>query len=209
MSLAQWISLVLVCALGAAMPGPSLAVVLQNTLRGGFTQGVVTAVAHALGVGVYALLTVTGLAVLMLATPTLFGLIKIAGALFLIYMGLKVLLAASGPIVDEQPPAQASRKSAREGFLIAFLNPKLLIFFTALFSQFLHADLDWLQKGILVATVTVVDGLWYCLVALLLSHGFVRQRFTQHSLWLQRIFAAVLILVGLRLVFQALVDTLL
>ncbi|WP_019528233.1 LysE family translocator [Dasania marina] len=204
MTLTQWSSLLLVCALGAAMPGPSLAVVVQNTLRGGFSQGAVTALFHALGVGVYALLTVTGLAVLMLAMPTVFWLIKIAGALYLIYLGFNVLRAANSPQSGEQPRQQATVSSAREGFFIAFLNPKLLIFFTALFSQFLHADLTWLHKGILVATVTVVDGLWYCLVALLSSQGFMQQRFAEHTVWLQRLFAAVLVLVGLRLIFFSL-----
>lgn len=194
----EWLSLALVCFLGAAMPGPSLAVVIQATARGGFEQGAIAWVSHAAGVAIYAVLTVTGLAVVMVAVPKLFILLQIAGALFLIYLAIKTLMNHPAPAA-EQDSGQRATQSARDGFLMAFLNPKLLIFFTALFSQFIHAGLAWTDKGIMVATVFVIDGLWYCLVAFLLSRGFVQQRFSNCKSWLQRIFAVLLILVAGRL----------
>lgn len=199
MGLTEWLSILLICGLGAAMPGPSLAVVIQNTLRGGFAQGVVTSVAHALGVAVYAVLTVTGLALVLEAVPTVFWLLQVAGALFLIYLGLKTAFAKSVLAVDERP--QTGVKSAWDGFLIAFLNPKLFIFFTALFSQFVSLDSSWGEKTIMVATASVVDGLWYCLVALLISRGQRINIFSGgQSVYLQRFFAVLLIGLGLRLI---------
>jgi threonine efflux protein len=199
MEFSLWLSLLLVCALGAAMPGPSLAVVAQNTIRGGFGQGVVTSLAHALAVGVYALLTVTGLAVILKTLPTVFWAVQLAGALFLIYLGLKTWLAKPAA-AGQESTEQSGKKSAWDGFLIAFLNPKLFIFFTALFSQFVDVESSWLVKAVMVATATLTDGLWYCLVAFLLTRGQLAQGFANNAVGLQRVFALILMALGLRLV---------
>ena len=198
MLLLDWLSLALLCFLGAAMPGPSLAVVIQATARGGFVQGAIAALSHALGVGIYAVFTVTGLAMIMMTVPGLFMFIQIAGALFLIYLSLKTLLNEARQEAS-QANSQQSRQSAVKGFLIAFLNPKLLIFFTALFSQFIHAGLGLAEKSIMVLTVLLIDGLWYCLVAWLMSRSLVQQKFSSSQIWLERIFSAALMFVGCRL----------
>ena len=198
MELAQWLSVLLVCVLGAAMPGPSLAVVMQNTWRGGLGQGVVTAVAHALGVALYAVLTVTGLVLVLVTVPRLFGLLQLAGAIFLIYLGIKTALSKPDSAHEVSP--QSGIKSAWDGFLIAFLNPKLFIFFTALFSQFVNVETSWVEKVILVLTASLADGLWYCLVALLLTKGRQIKSVSWRPVYLQWFFSVVLIAVGLRLV---------
>lgn len=201
MELTHWLSLLTICVLGATMPGPSLAVVVQNTLRGGAKQGVVTALSHACGVGIYALLTAMGLAVLIKASPTLFVVIQVAGALFLIYLGLRALIG--GPKAEQQElPIQTTRQSLSGGFLTAFLNPKLAIFFTALFSQFVHESSTWLEKGVMVATTVGVDAGWYCLVAFLLTRGVIKKRFSGGSKWIEKIFGVVLVALGLRLIIN-------
>ena len=58
MESAAWISIASICAVGAMSPGPSLAVVVRNTITGGRLQGVLTGIGHALGVGIYALVAV-------------------------------------------------------------------------------------------------------------------------------------------------------
>ena len=73
----HWISLFSICLLGAMSPGPSLAVVLNSTLGGGQRAGYLTALAHGVGVGLYGLLTVTGLAVLITRSPTVFLIIQV------------------------------------------------------------------------------------------------------------------------------------
>src|SRR6056297_690961 len=71
MPLSLWFSLAAVCAMGAMSPGPSLALVLRHTLGGGRLPGIAAALAHALGVGFYALLTVWGLGALIVRFPLL------------------------------------------------------------------------------------------------------------------------------------------
>ncbi|MDZ7809028.1 MAG: LysE family transporter [Arhodomonas sp.] len=81
MSLTAWFSLAAVCAVGAVSPGPSLAVVVRHSVRGSRTHGVAAALAHAVGIGVYALLTTLGLAAVVTADPLVWTrLIALAGA---------------------------------------------------------------------------------------------------------------------------------
>ena len=86
MPFSLWLSLAAVCAMGAMSPGPSLALVLRHTLGGGRLPGVSAALAHALGVGLYALLTVWGLGALIVRFPMLFQAITWAGAAYLAWL---------------------------------------------------------------------------------------------------------------------------
>jgi threonine/homoserine/homoserine lactone efflux protein len=87
-----------------------------------------------------------------------------------------------------------------DGALISFLNPKLAIFFIALFSQFLIKDGSMADHGIMVGTVTVVDGLWYTIVAVVLSHGRIFSALQRRSQLVNRLTGGVLILLALRVV---------
>ncbi len=172
MELSAWFSLATICLLGAITPGPSLAIVLKHTISNGRAYGVATGIAHGLGVALYAVLTVLGMAILIKETPWLFNIIKYAGALFLLWLAFKAFTAKSSLGKIEQKAEKTSiKQSAVEGFLIAFLNPKLAIFFLALFSQFITPTDTVDHKVIMVLTVGGIDALWYTLIALVLSHS--------------------------------------
>ena len=93
MTITTWLSLVAICCLGAMSPGPSLAVVLRHTISNGRTHGIVTAVSHAAGVALWALLTIWGLALLVVEWPLVYRLLTYAGAGYLMWMGIKALRA--------------------------------------------------------------------------------------------------------------------
>lgn len=72
MALSLWFSLALVCMMGAMSPGPSLAVVLKHSLNGGMKNGMLAALSHGFGVGLYAAASLLGLGALMLQFPTVY-----------------------------------------------------------------------------------------------------------------------------------------
>ena len=203
MDLGQWLSLASICLLGAMSPGPSLAVVINAALRGGHNAGIIAALTHGIATGLYGVLTVTGLAVLIASSPTVFLLFQIAGGLYLIYLGVKSLRSeGAGPLTEQQD--QDARGAAVSGFLVAFLNPKLAIFMVALFAQFLRPEAPILEKGIMAFTVGAVDGAWYCLMALLVSHPLFFDRLQQNSRNIDRVFGLILIVLALTVLFRAL-----
>lgn len=172
MEFTTWLALAAICLMGAISPGPSLALIIRNTVQGGRLHGVATGLGHGVGVGVYALITALGLALLITRTPWLFQAIQYGGALFLAWLGLKALLAkASSQLEAETAHAPRGQRGALEGLAVSFLNPQLAIFFVALFSQFVHQDTGWREGILMMLTAGGIDALWYSLVALLLSHG--------------------------------------
>lgn len=151
--------------LGAMSPGPSLAVVARASIKGGRGAGLRSAVGHGVGFGLYALAVVFGLASLMAQQPTLFALLQWLGAALLIYLGVRSLRAA--PQTDTEATSQPGGFVV--GFLTAFLNPKIALFFVAVFAAVLQPDMTFATQIGIAAMGWAIDTGWYAIVALALS----------------------------------------
>lgn len=197
MPLSLWMSLAAICAMGAMSPGPSLALVLRHTLGGGRAPGIAAALSHAMGVGFYALLTVWGLGTLIVRFPALFQVITWVGAGYLAWLGIQALRAARGGPLSAAAAATTQRQALREGLLVALGNPKLILFFIALLSQFVTPEMGLAAKAIIVATAMLIDGGWYVLVAVSLSHSRVLPWLQARAHWIHR--ATGVLLLGLAL----------
>ncbi len=204
MELHLWLSLVVICLLGALSPGPSLAVVIKNTLSGGQKQGYATAISHGLGVALYAAITATGIGIIIAQSPLVYTIIQYSGAAFLVYLGVKSLLAkkTNNSITDEHQTSGTKVNGWRDGFLIAFLNPKLAIFFLALFSQFVDENATWQQNLIMTATVGIIDAMWYCLVTFGISRGTIINKLKANSHIVDKVAGSFLILLAARVVIN-------
>src|SRR5690554_5246309 len=129
MALTAWLTLFGICLAGAMSPGPSLAVVLRETARGGPRGGLACALAHGAGVGLYALATVAGLSLLLLRLPLLAGFLQAAGAGYLIWLGWGAWKhAGSARTTGTSGDAPPLWRAAGNGLMIAVLNPKLALF---------------------------------------------------------------------------------
>lgn len=199
MSLMLWLSLLLICVLGAMSPGPSLAVVLRQTVSNSRGHGIAAGCAHALGVGLWAAMTVWGLALLVSRHELAYQLITWAGAAYLVWLGIGALRHAGTPDIQAQKAGHESLLSAaRSGLLISLLNPKLAVFFTALFSQFVSADQIWQDQVLMVLTATIVDGAWYSLVAVLFSQPRLLAWLRRHLKRVEQLTGVVLIGLAVR-----------
>ena len=188
--------LAIVCASGAISPGPSLAVVIRNTIKGGRSQGIMTGLGHGLGLTIYAYIAVKGLSSMLIGNQTLFVLVQIAGSFWLIWIGYNMILFSSKVYSDYHK--KSGRNGLVEGFMISFLNPKILVFFVAVFSQFIHEELSNTDRTIIVIVAGVIDTFWYVLVAMLLAGTKLIDQLKENSVWIDRLTGALLI--GLSLV---------
>lgn len=202
MTLELWLSLVVICILGALSPGPSLALVVRNTMLGGHKPGFATAISHGVGVGLYAAIAVTGIGLVIVQSPLIFQIIQYAGAAFLLYLAFNALKSTGSNIElgVTQDQQQKHINGWRDGFLLAFLNPKLAIFFLALFSQFVDVNASTSHKLIMIITVGGLDALWYSLVVFGLSRGTVLSKLKANSHIIDRFTGVVLILLAVRVV---------
>ena len=175
MELGAWVALATVFALGAVSPGPSLAVVIRNTVTGGRSQGIATGLGHGLGFGIYAFLAAAGIATALSTNMHVEQALKWGGAVLLLWLGTSFLrhaLAEKDTILDSERKYTSSGKIGFfQGFSIALLNPKIMAWMLALYAPFIEADLHMrtlIGMGLLGMTI---DGAWYVTVAMTLATG--------------------------------------
>ena len=191
-----------VCAMGAISPGPSLAVVLRNTISGGRTQGIMTGIGHGIGLGLYAFIAVMGLSSLLLANKQIFNLIQWAGALFLIWLAFNMINYRPSDISNEN--GGNWRRSFLEGFMIAFLNPKILVFMAAVFSQFINPNISNIGHFIMAIMAGVIDTIWYVLVATVLAGTPIINKLRANTGLVDRSIGIVMLVLALFLIIKKL-----
>lgn len=198
MTMTAWLALATICVLGAMSPGPSLALMIRNTVFGGAKFGLATAFGHSIGVAVYAAITAMGLGVVVSQTPWLFALIKYTGAGFLLFQAIRVLRNSSqntknGSVNGGSNRPESCAAGFSDGFLLAFLNPKLAIFFLALFSQFLSADQGVTDHLIMVLTAGAIEFSWYTVVVLGIAGTGLIGVLQRNGVWIDRVSAVAFI----------------
>ena len=172
---AAWAALATVFTLGAISPGPSLAVVLRNTMAGGRSQGISTGIGHGIGFGIYAFLAALGIATALSANEDVEQFLRVGGVLILLWLGVIFLRhAMAGPRQandHDESHGLSDRVGFVQGFSIALLNPKIMAWMLALYAPFIEADSSLetlIGMGILGM---FIDGTWYVTVATVLTVG--------------------------------------
>ena len=181
--------------LGAISPGPSVMVVIRNTIVGGRSQGVACAIGHGIGFGIYAGSAVFGLIVLLENAPDAFLILQLIGVGLLIWYGF--LMWNDDVDLDDHSSIEESkirRQGFMEGFSIAFFNPKIALFLVAILAQVLEPGMGMGTKLAIGLLGMSIDMGWYLIVALALtgtgavdwlrSRGQVIYRVTAVALWL-------------------------
>lgn len=185
-----WLLLVLTLFAGAASPGPSLALVMRTALSHGRLAGILVAVAHGFGVGLYALIVALGIASILFQFAWAMTAVQLMGVLFIAYLGssmirsgLKTLWKSQGTAEEILKPSDSTTAliHLRDGFLIVFFNPKIIVFFLAVFSQFLSEGQSTPTQVAAAAVAGVLDAVWYALVAILVSTGQVARRLRDYA----------------------------
>lgn len=203
MDTSSWLQLFGVCLAGAMSPGPSLGLVVHNSLIRGRLCGISTSIGHGIGISLWALFTAVGVAELVTNASGWWVGIQISGAMVLAYIGARTLLGSGRLLSDAYPVAQESSrtamKAALEGFLISILNPKIAVFFLAIFSQFAGSDSDWSEVGLMGLSAGLIDGLWYVSVAVAITGGKVSEMVRSRQTLILRFSGFVLLLVALNL----------
>ncbi len=204
----KWLALVGLQSVAAVSPGPAFILQVKSTLTHGRTYGLYTALGLAIGVAVYAFAVMAGLAVILASSEWVLISLRYAGAAYLIYIGFKGLSSKAKPSpslkdVEMGLNLQISNSQKFQAFKTALitqlLNPKALIYFTAVFAQFVTAGSPLWLLLVYGLTVTIVELLWWIVLAFILTHDRVKARFTKLSHWIERVCGGLLMALGVRL----------
>jgi threonine/homoserine/homoserine lactone efflux protein len=176
-------------------PGQDTALTIRNSLLGGRRAGIFTALGVSSGQAVWALATSAGIAALIVAFEPAFIALKLAGAAFLVYLGIYALLGAIHG--QKAEPRSARRHSSfRQGVLSNLGNPKMAVFFTSLLPQFGSSFAALLVLGLVFCTMTLV---WLTAYAFAVAKaGDVLRRPAIRRAF-DAVLGAVLVALGLRL----------
>ena len=205
MSLIIFLKIFFVCLLGAMSPGPSMVVVINNAIFKNRYHGILTSLGHGIGIGIYALFAVLGIGLVIKTNLFVFSVIKIISIIFLIYLGFKS--------ITNQDKLDFDKKDLRDGITsffqglsISLLNPKIFIWFVAIYSQFMSIENDIILNTYLILTAGIVDATWYIILTLLVTSSVALKFIKSKSFLLQTFVGYVFILIGLLLLTQFLLE---
>ncbi|MBV6657874.1 MAG: LysE family transporter [Devosiaceae bacterium] len=201
MTLETWTLYVATVLALMSTPGPSQLLMLSNSGAHGFRRALATAAGDLTANALQMLAAGLGLAALIAASGAALSVIKWAGVAYLVWLGVRMIRRASA--ADPALLGQRSQVSLKslwlQGFLTSAANPKAVVFFAALFPQFISADAPfWPQFLILSATYIVIDG------AFLSGYGFsaswIASRFKGAArAWIERLGGGFMIVAALLL----------
>jgi threonine/homoserine/homoserine lactone efflux protein len=181
-------------------PGPATAMVVRSAARGGRREAFVCTAGNSLGVLAWGVLAAAGLAAVVATSAMVFTVVKLAGAVVLIALGVQSLRGRHAPAPRRGP---SSGRALRDGVITSISNPKLAVFYVALFPQFVPAGAPVLGSALLMATTIVaVDLVWYSAIAYAVARA--RRAFVDGP-WarrVERVTGAVLIGLGVRLALE-------
>ncbi len=169
MTLETWLAFVAASSVLLVIPGPTILLVVSYALGQGWRAALPTAIGVALGDFTAMTLSMLGIGALLAASATLFTILKLAGAAYLIWLGVKLWRA--GGTLDAQPITEVTRpgRMVAHAWLVTALNPKSITFFVAFLPQFLdHSESFWTQMLVFEATFLVLaflNALGYGLIA--------------------------------------------
>ena len=198
MTLIAFAQVFVVCLLGAMSPGPSMAVVINNAIFKGRYNGILTSIGHGIGITVYATFAVLGLGLIINTNIFIFNSLKILSIIFLIFIGVKSILNKEKLHLDKKD-LKENAISFLQGFSISILNPKILIWFIAIYSQFMSVDNQLIFNFYLISIAGIVDACWYIILTLAVTTASALNFFNKKIGMIQKVQGYFFVTLGLGL----------
>jgi threonine/homoserine/homoserine lactone efflux protein len=200
MPLDIWTLYVTTVLLLMSTPGPSQLLMLSNSATHGFSRSLSTAAGDLSANALQMLAAGLGLAAILTTSATALAVVKWAGVLYLLWLGLRMVgKAGTRAAAPESAPAASLRTLWLQGFITSAANPKAVVFFAALFPQFIQGDAPfWPQFMILSLTYIVMDGLFLSVYGF--GASWLAKRITGPAkAWIDRIGGGFMILAAMLL----------
>ncbi|SDL25417.1 LysE family translocator [Streptomyces indicus] len=197
----ELIAVAVITALAVISPGADFAMVVRNSYLHGRTTGLFSAAGVAAGVLVHVTYTMLGVGLLIASSTALFTAIKLIGAAYLVYVGIKTFRAKPVELDLERPTALSPFGALRSGFLTNVLNPKTTLFVVSTFTQVVQPGTPVLQQGAYGLFMSLAHLGWFAAVALFFSHSRLRTVMLRGQRALNKAIGSVLAGLGVSLAF--------
>ncbi|PXZ04732.1 LysE family transporter [Gilliamella apicola] len=196
------ILVITISCLGMISPGPDFFLVLKNSLSYPRKMALMTCLGVISAIAIHMCYCVAGIAMLISATPWLYNTLRYAGAAYLLWIGIKALLAKSSGTTYVTKQTQAinvtAKKAFMQGLLCNILNPKATLFFLAIFTQLLNANSTMMDKFMVASIIWLEALLWWPLVVFIFQTQVVQRRYFKLQAVIDKLLGVILIVLGVK-----------
>jgi threonine/homoserine/homoserine lactone efflux protein len=201
------LSIATAIAVGAMSPGPSFVMVARTAMASTRSDGVAAALGMGMGGAIFSIAALLGLHALFASVPWIYAGMKIAGGLYLVYLGYRIWQGAKAPLMIAENAGRQVCGTLRRSFLLGLGtqlgNPKTAIVYASIFAALLPRNLPSAFIVVLPALIFCIEAGWYAIVAVMLSAASPRHAYLRYKLWVDRTAGGVMALLGLKLVHAA------
>ncbi|MCT4616806.1 MAG: LysE family translocator [Candidatus Gracilibacteria bacterium] len=202
----QFLLVISITLLASMSPGPDFILVTKNNLLHGLKAGIITSIGVGLGVLVHVIYCIAGLGLIISKSILLFNIIKIAGALYLLYLAYMLMKSKKQDtnleIKNKEIQKKSNLKFLTEGFLGNALNPKATIFFLSVFTQIIDIKTPIITQMLLGLSMMGVVGTWFILLSFLLNLKFIKNKISSIQYIVEKIMGGLLAFVGIKIILD-------
>ncbi len=203
MQLTTWLLFLVVAFIAVISPGPAILLSISNSIRFGINKVLLSTLGNICGLFLLSTAAIFGLGAVLKTSTSLFLMVKIIGAGYLIYLGVRQWRSKTNffdGIEKKEMKIKSNQKFFIEGFLIAMTNPKAILFFTALFPQFINTEQALTPQFLIMTftfmTISFVALVTYGLLATKAKHWLSTG---QRAKWFNRTLGSLFVLIGVGL----------
>jgi len=190
--------------LGSISPGPDSMLIIKNSLSGSQKHGIFTAIGIASALIVHISYINLGLASVILYSKSLFNIIRISGAIYLIYLGIKAIFSKITKNTQNQKNQLLNKtpfNALKEGFICNLLNPKAIFFLIGIFTLVTKQKTSILTRFIYGIEIVFIPLIWFSFISCFLNIKLIKTYLNQAQIIILRITGAILIFLGIKLLF--------
>ena len=202
MGLSSWLLFIAVAVAAVVSPGPAILLAISNSVRFGLSKVFLSSLGNISGLFLLSTAAIFGLGAILKTSTTLFLIVKLIGAGYLIYLGVKQWRSKANffdeatSLANSEKP-KSSKRHFSEGFFIAMTNPKAILFFTALFPQFINIK-ESLSIQFFIMTLTFMAMSFFALMTYGLLASKAKRWFVkgERTKWFNRVLGSVFVSIG-------------
>ncbi len=201
------LGIMIAIGIGAMSPGPSFVLVSRISVANSRLHGLAAALGMGLGGAFFAVLALAGLVALLEKVEWLYLVLKIAGGLYLIHLGIAIWRGARQPITVETTDGRAALSVSRAlalGLITQVSNPKTAVVYASIFAALMPQNPPVAVILALPPIIFLIEASWYAVVALAFSAPRSQRAYLSGKLWVDRLAGAVIGALGLRLIGESL-----
>lgn len=202
----EFLALAAIAFLGALSPGPDFIIVTFHSLKYGRKAGFYTALGVGLGCLIHITYCVAGIGYIVMQSVLLFNILKYVGAAYLVYIGVKALLAKStlpnmehNQYENEQANHFSSFAVMKKGFWVNALNPKATLFFVSIFSQVINPQTPSAIQASYGLEMALIGLIWFCLLSIILTTPKLKMQLNKMQKVIDKLLGGFLVALGLKI----------